>query len=97
MQIQIDGQGITVTPALRELAIKKIERELSHFEKITNVHITLKTESNEHSANANVSIPGIVINAHAQSDDMYKTIDMMVHNLNAQLTKHKEKLKAHRD
>lgn len=98
MQIQIDGQGIEVTPALRELTLKKVDRCLAYFGKINNVHIIYKIDNEvEQTASATVSVPGSMINAHAKSEDMYKTLDILMHNLETQLKKYREKMaKNHR-
>jgi putative sigma-54 modulation protein len=95
MHIQIDGQGITVSPALKELTQKKMERKLSHFEKINNIHVILKVSKIRQEASAHLAVPGAVINAHVESEDMYKTIDLLVKNLYSQLTNYKEKHEAH--
>lgn len=98
MQIQIDGQGIDVTASLRDLTMKKLKRGLAHFDKVNHVHVILKVDNDaEQSASANVTVPGTLINAHAKTNDMYKTIDLLVHNLTTQLTKYKQKHSGHRD
>lgn len=98
MQIQITGQGVEITNALRELTTKKIERTVAHMDKISNVHVTLKVNNeNEQCASVNVTVPGSLINAHASSEDMYKTIDKLADNLNTQLQKYKEKHTKRRD
>ncbi len=97
MQIQIDGQGLVVTPSLRDMAVKKLNR-LTHTDKITRIHVTFKLDSEtEKAANAIINLPGTTINAHAKSDDMYKTIDKLTDNLQTQLTKYKEKTIRYRD
>lgn len=95
MQIQIDGQGTSVSPALKELTQKKMERKLSHFDKINKIHVIFKVSKLRQEANAHLAVPGTVINAHAESDDMYKTIDLLVKNLHSQLTAYKEKHEEH--
>lgn len=98
MQIQIDGQGITVTPALRELTIKKLERALFSVERIQHVHITFKLDNTTNQvASANVAVPGTTIHAHASSNDMYKTVDLLMDNLLSQMKKYKEKTTHHRN
>lgn len=98
MQIQIDGQGsMEVTTALRDLTIKKMERALSHVDRVKSVHVIFKINNDiEQTASVNVSVPGSVINAHAKSEDMYKTIDMLITNLEVQLAKYKDKITKHR-
>ena len=96
MQISVDGQGISVTKAMRELLDKKLRKVLSHVDNIESIHIILKVNNHEQFATASVAVPKKVISAHATSDDMYKTIDLLIHNLNTRLVKNKEKEKEHR-
>lgn len=96
MNIQIDGQGMSVTDALRALTLKKIERSLSHIDNINSIHIIYKVESEiQQTANATVTVPGSTINAHAKSEDMYKTLDILIHNLESQLKKYRDKKTDH--
>lgn len=92
MQIQYTGQNIEITSAIRELTEKKINKQLkSHLDKITHIHVTFKVDHLTQIAEATLNIPKKTIHASAQSDDMYKTIDELMHKLNTQLIKHKEK------
>ena len=91
MQIQIDGQGMEVSDALKTLTLKKLKRIESHIDNIKSVHITFKVNKIRQLANANVAVPGTVINAQAETNDMYKTVDLLVEKLMTQLTKYKEK------
>ena len=96
MQIQIDGQGIRVTDAMRDLTQEKIERRLAHFDKINRVHVTYKVDNEIYqSARATVTVPGSVINAHEKSKDMYETLDKLVDNLESQLNKYRAKMTDH--
>ena len=96
MQIQMTGHGVAVSPALRELTRKKLRRIQSHVDKITSIHITFHVNKIRQIADANIKVPGSMINAQAESTDMYKTIDMLIHKLLAQLGKYKNKKDEHR-
>lgn len=91
MQIQLTGQGMEVTDALRDLTNKKLNKIKKHNDHISHVHVTFKIDKLSQCAVANVSVPGSVINAQAESDDMYKTVDLLIHKIESQLAKHKEK------
>lgn len=97
MQIQIDGQGLDVTPALRELTLKKLKRIQSHIHNIQRIHIIFKVNKIRQIADANITVPGNLINARAESEDMYKTVDLLMEKLIKQLTKYKEKETDHHD
>lgn len=96
MAIQIDGQGMEVTPALRELTLKKLSRIETHIDNIQHIHIIFKVNKIRQIADGTISIPGATINAQAESEDMYKTIDLLIEKLLKQLIKHKEKETDHR-
>lgn len=95
MQLQIDGQGIEVTDSIKNVLEKKMCRLESHFERLTHAHVVFKVKKIRQIADATLSVPGTTISAEAESDDMYKTIDLLVDKLKAQLLKHKEKVTQH--
>ncbi len=96
MQIEISGQHVELTDALRSYINKKIDKLASHLQGITSVHVMLKIEKHLQIAEGQVSFPGNHIHADAESEDMYKTIDLLTDKLVKQLTKHKEKITDHR-
>lgn len=91
MQIQYTTHNFEITEALRDHVEKKFTRLKSHSHNITNIHVILDVEKLRQIAEANISIPGSNVNAKAESEDMYKTIDLLVDKLNTQLVKLKEK------
>lgn len=96
MQITFTGHDIDVTDALKTLITKKYERVSHHFNHpIMSVNVILSTQKLKHSAEITVSITGQQIVAKAICEDMYKAIDQMIHKLDKQLIKHKEKMVGH--
>ncbi len=92
MQTQITGHNMEVTPTLRKIVEKKLARLLNHHaDLITNIHIKLSINKLSQDAEGQIAIPGNSIHASAQSEDMYKTIDLLMDKLTRQLNKHKEK------
>ena len=96
MQINITGQHIEVTAALRSFVEGKLERLEKHFNNVTNVHVILSAEKEMKKAEATVRASGANIFADAKHDDMYSAIDTLVYKLDRQIKKHKEKLTNHR-
>lgn len=97
MQIQITGNGLEVSPALKALTEKKLHRIETHASDILSIHIVFRVNKNQQLADAVIKLPHHIINAEAESEDMYKTVDLLIHKLLAQLTKYKEKTIDHRD
>lgn len=95
MNTQITGNNMEVTAALRELTEKKLKKLSSHIDSITSIHITFNVDNLSQIAKAQVAIPGKTIHASAESEDMYKTIDLLIKKLILQIDKHKDKTTNH--
>lgn len=93
-QIQFTGQNIAITPILREFTHTKFKRLERYADRITSVHVVFNVDNNKEKpqfAEAKIHFPGTEIHASAESEDMYKTIDLLVDKLARQLGKHKGK------
>lgn len=97
MQIQFTGHNIEVTDALKNLITEKLEKIHRHFNNIISTHVTLRVEHVDNKAEVTVQLPGHPVHATGTADDMYKAIDQMIHALDTQVIKIKEKMKSHRD
>ncbi len=98
MQIEISGQNVDLTPALRAYVTEKIERLKRHFDHLIAAHVVLKIERTEHTAEATVSVGGRPNDLHAVAlaDDMYAAIDLLADKLDRQVRRHKGKVTDHR-
>ncbi|TBR09706.1 MAG: ribosome-associated translation inhibitor RaiA [Lysobacter sp.] len=95
MRIDIHGQHIDVTPALREYIGTRFERLARHFEQPFDVRTVLNVEKSRHCAEATVNMAGRTLHADAEGMDMYAAIDLLADKLDRVLLKHKEKLVDH--
>lgn len=86
-QIQFSGHGIEITQTLHDFVTEKFTRLTKHAQQIVNIHVTLKVEKLAQIAETTVHIPGHDVFAEAQSEDMYKTIDLLVDKVVRQLDK----------
>ena len=91
MQVNISGQHLEVTPALRKSIDDKLKRLEQHYDKITNVQVILSVEKLQQKIEATLNIPGGEVVANAVNEDMYAAIDSLYEKLDRQLKKHKEK------
>ena len=91
MQVNISGQHLDVTPALRESIDDKLKRLEQHYDKITNVQVILSVEKLQQKIEATLNIPGGEVVGNAVNEDMYAAIDSLYEKLDRQLKKHKEK------
>lgn len=92
IEIQFSGHGLEITEAMRDFVYKKFNRLSKHFDNILSVHVFFIIEKLKQAAEATIHVPNFEIYAKAQSEDMYKTIDLLTDKLLRQLDKHKEKI-----
>lgn len=89
MQIQITGQGVDVSTALKQLTEEKLLKLERHNASIMRVHIVFEVDKLVHSAKASLHLPGQTLHAKGESENMYKTVDIMIEKLDRQLRDHK--------
>lgn len=95
-QLNITGNHIDVTPALRDYVSAKIEKVVRHFDHITSIHVVLSVEKLEQKAEATLHVDsGANIHADAVDKDMYAAIDALADKVDRQVKKHKEKIQDH--
>ncbi|MDE2233987.1 MAG: ribosome-associated translation inhibitor RaiA [Gammaproteobacteria bacterium] len=97
MQINITGQHLEITPAIRSYIHTKLERLERHFDHVTDVHVVLTVAKLEHRAEATLPVVQGKIFADAVDKDMYAAIDALTDKLDRQIKKYKEKHLAHSD
>jgi len=95
MQLNITGQSVEITDALRDFLNTKFAKLEQYFERINQVYIVLKVEKVAQIAEATLHVNGGELHASAEGQDMYAAIDGLIDKLARQLTKHKDKLKQH--
>ena len=91
MQVNISGQHVEVTQPLRDYVLEKLARVESHFDKITNVQVTMEVDKLKQKIEATLHVPNAKLVANAEHEDMYAAIDLLIDKLDRQLIKHKEK------
>jgi len=91
LPIQFSGHDVEITQVLHDFANKKFARLQKHSDHITSIHVFLGINKLMQTAEATVHVPGFEVYASAESEDMYKTIDLLIDKLVRQLDKHKGK------
>ena len=91
MNVIVTGQHIEITPAIRDYVVDKMGRVKRHFDHPIDVSVILTVEKLNQHVEANVHVNGRDLFVEASSSDMYAAIDELVHTLDRQIIRHKEK------
>jgi len=94
MKLNIRGENIELTSALREYTEKKIGRLGRYFNTPLDeeVAITLTVIRDAHIVEVTIPLKGALLRAEVKDGDMYAAIDMAVDKLERQIRKHKTKI-----
>src|SRR5438552_17910461 len=96
MNLNLTGNHLDVTPALRDYVIAKLDRITRHFDHVIDVNVVLAVDKLRHKAEVNLHTRGKDIHVEAIEADMYAAIDMLIDKLERQVAKHQEKLTGQR-
>jgi putative sigma-54 modulation protein len=101
MNFQMNGDGVTVTPALREYMLQKLDRVTRHFDKVVTIAVILRynphrDESHRHTVTIDLSVKGHGIHVEHTNGNMYATIDQTVDSLERSVQSYKNRTQDHR-
>jgi putative sigma-54 modulation protein len=96
MNLNLTGNHLEITPAIRDYVIGKLDRVTRHFDHVIDVNVVLSVDKLRHKVEANVHLRGRDIHAESIEADMYAAIDGLADKLDRLVLKHKEKASAHR-
>lgn len=94
MEIQLTAKQLKITPALREYVQQKMGKTQKYFDHIVWGQAFLFVEKRSHKAEMIVHAPGQTFRAIATAADLYSAIDLASDKIDAQLKKHKERIKS---
>ncbi len=97
MKLVIQGKNIEITEAIRQHVSQKIEKSVSHFQRMINkVDVCLSVAGGinmptRQCAEVTVHVNRAVVRAEESSDSLYASIDLVADKICRQLRKYKEK------
>lgn len=94
MEIQLTAKQLKITPALREYVQQKMGKVQKYFDHIVWGQAFLFVEKRSHKAEMLAHAPGQTFRALATAADLYAAIDLASDKIDAQLKKHKERIKS---
>jgi len=95
MNLQIHGNHIEVTPALRDYVSGKLSRVERHFDQVIDATVQLTVEKVHQRAEITLRLRGNNIHVESVEQDMYAAVDTLVDKLDRQVLRHKDRVKGH--
>ena len=96
MAIEITGRHVDVTDSMRDYADKRLSKLVDEFAKIDRVHVILDVQKYVHVAEVVAHMRQASVEAKAQSENMYASIDEVVDKVEKQLRRTIEKRHEHK-
>ncbi len=91
MQFHVTGHNLELSDAVRDYAKEQMGKLTHHFPDLITAHITINLNNLTYLAEMTVGVPKDTVHTHAESDNMYKAIELMINKMHRQLIKHKDK------
>ena len=96
MKIEITSHHISITESIESAVNAKIKKITNHFPDIESIHVHLKVEKHEQSAEAVVHYLGQDLVAKDSADELYQAIPKLAKKLESLLQHRKDTVKSHR-
>lgn len=93
--VSVTGRNVQVTDSIKDYVIEKISKIDRFSERIIEVSVILDIQKLDHRVDIIMKVDHIKIKSHANSTDMYASIDMAVNKLNTQLRRYKQRIQEH--
>ena len=89
MNLNLTGNHLEITPAIRDYVVAKLERLTRHFDHVIDVNVVLSVNKLRQKIEANLHIRGKDLHAESIEPDMYAAIDALADKLGRTLLKAK--------
>ena len=96
MNLNLTGNHLEITPAIRDYVVAKLDRVTRHFDHVIDVSVVLSVNNLRQKVEENLHIRGKDRHAESIEPDMYAAIDALVDKLDRMVLKAKEKRVADR-
>lgn len=92
MRFEVIFRNTPATDALKERAARKFNKVVKHLREPLEGHLVLHVEKHRHCAEITVTAGRDTLKVAEESDDMYVTVDRLMHKLEHVSRRHKERL-----
>ncbi len=101
VKVSVTGRNMPVTDPIETYVITKMGKLDRYLDRLSQIDVVLSSDqarqaSQRQRAEATAVVKGRVLRAEVTNADMYAAIDGLVDKLHLQLTRHKERTRAHK-
>ncbi len=93
--VMVTGRHVHVTEGMKQHAIDKISKLDKIGDRIIDVHVTMDIQKLSHRCDIMMKYGQTFIRSHADTSDMYVSIDQAVNKLSRQLRRYRNRLNQH--
>ncbi|MGG7176905.1 ribosome hibernation-promoting factor, HPF/YfiA family [Clostridium paraputrificum] len=92
MKVTVVAKNIELTHALKDMVEKKISKLDRYFEPAVGARATLSVQKNRQIIEVTIPFNGVILRGEESTEDMYKSIDLVLDKLERQIRKQRTKL-----
>ena len=92
MRVSIVTKNTTATPAIKDMVEKKLSKVKKFFDPEIEAKVKLSVQKNSQKVEVTIPFNGNILRAEESTDDMYKSIDLVVNKLERRIRKQRTKL-----
>ena len=97
MNITITARGYKAPDRLKQYVVDKMNRKERLYEGVFDVDVILSYEKMTQIAEVKMHAVNKLIIAKEKSDDVFKSIDLVIDNVERQIKRHREKQREHKN
>lgn len=92
MRVSVISKNTTATPALKDMVEKKLSKVKKFFEPEVEAKVKLSVLKNRQKVEITIPFNGVILRAEEATEDMYKSIDLVINKLERRIRKQRTKL-----
>jgi putative sigma-54 modulation protein len=92
MRFEVTFRNTKTTDALVKRAERKFAKVAKHLREPIDAHMVVQVDKHRHMAEVNVTTGRETLKVQEETDDMYRTIDRVMHKLERVARRHKERM-----
>lgn len=97
MNITVTGRHFNVTEPLKKYVNDRVSKLEKYFDRIVEAHVILEVNKYRHIAELSILARHLTMTRKESSNDMYAAIDRVISDIEKQLIRYRERIKAHKN